>query len=460
MLGYEFEFLVREGEKALSKETFLAFHKALQADGWTPKYDHETRGLVGSARGDVYVGSDDGVNVMEINLPPTKTVVESDMRMTELLRYLQTTLGKLGCTIIGTSIFPGKFDIYNPKCRTHCEHPNCCNKSFINFVIPQRFHEYHHGFFVIASNHIWLDLPKNDFMRHLRMFNRLSPVLIALFANGPVFNGSGMDVCEGRDVLYDIMLKNTTVPADARIFGMYEKEYATIFDYFDFLMEMPVYLVHRDGVAFKVLDSTMTNQTYLYSDKVPALWGKGGEFEAVPELIDFFELQRDTFPNARLKFFIKEGLSLIQVLDEYKNRDEAAFLGCFEKFCVEIRTIGSQPQGELSVAPAFLLGLQENIEATEKILSAHPYEFWRGFYAGMQKNGMEAVYQSVAVAELAGELLAISQKSLEVRGKGEEVYLKPLEARIAAKENPSQALLKIWKAEGNDGLYRARDYTV
>ena len=126
MIGYEFEFIVREGNRPLSKEKFLQLHKELQADGWKPKYDPDTGGFTGSTKDGMYVTTDDGVGVMELNMPPTDTVQESHTRLTDLLTKLQEMYRSLGASIVGTSVYPGEFDALNPKCREYCLHPDCC----------------------------------------------------------------------------------------------------------------------------------------------------------------------------------------------------------------------------------------------------------------------------------------------------------------------------------------------
>ncbi len=458
MIGYEFEFIVHEGDRPLSKEKFLQLHKELQADGWKPKHDPDTGGFTGSTKDGMYVTTDDGVGVMEINMPPTGTVQESHERLSSLLDKLQEIYRRLGCSIVGTSVYPGEFDVLNPKCREYCLHPDCCEKSIIKLVLAQRLKENHHYFFLIAANHIWLDLPKNDVATYLHTFNRLSPVIYALCANGPLFGNKKSGLLDTRDEVWKQGFAKSLIPHDSSIFGYYQKEPGTIFDYFDFLMDSPPYFLFRNGAGFKAQDGGTTMHDVIYSEKTPATWGKGGDFVATPSLEDIFELQHTTFPHARLKFFLREGLTVEEFKNAYASKDEQKFLDCFAKFCLEVRSVGAQKKGELSAAPAFLLGIQENIEKARELVDTRPYSFWTELHAKVQKDGLQADHEGVSVVDLARSALDIAEEGLRKRGKGEGQFLKPIRERIEKKQNPAQELLAVWEEEGMEGVYKARDF--
>ena len=458
MIGYEFEFIVREGGRPLSREKFLAFHKVLQAEGWEPVYTTDTRELLGSSKNGIVVFTDDSINIMELNMPPTETVNESDEKMMTLLQHLQNIYKKLGCTIVGTSVYPGSFDIYQPKCKNICESPYVWAFSFTKYIAPQRFGEYHHATFVIAADQIWLDLPENQIIQQLSILNRLSPLLVALFANGPVFNNRQLGVHEGRDKLWQIALDHDNLRSASSTYGMYPVEFNSIFEYFDFILEQPFYFSYRDDVCFKLRDPAKTYKDFLLSHGMEAVYGDGKRFFAEPLPIDFLALQRATYQYARLKYFIKDGVGIKQIMKAYLERNEQAFLNCFSKFCVEMRAIGAQKKDELSVAPALLLGLQEKMDEVETLLSKHPYEFWQSFYSHVQKDALQANHEDVDVCELLDALIATARKGLMQRGKDEQIFLDGLNERIKTRKNPAQELLETWKSERLEGIYRSRDY--
>lgn len=458
MIGYEFEFLVREGNRPLSQKTFCAFHDALAKEGWTQKYDPGTGGLVGSAKDDFFVTTDDGVCTMEINTPPRQTIGECHAQLTQLLLRLQRIYHSLGCSIIGASVFPGEYDLINRGCKGFCADDQCCNKSYIKYFNAQRFPEGHHALFVFAANQVWLDVEPASRMRQWNAFQALSPVFYALFSNGPVFNNAPFGVLEGRDVLWNTMLDSSIVGNDAQYFGMRHKPFATLIEYFDFIMGMPFYFNLRDGKGYKLADPRITCRDFFFAPESEAEWFDGTRFIVQPLKSDFYGLQQRTFPHVRIKYRIRPEISLAEIISAWRERDEARLLQCFERVFLECRNISAQPQNDLSAGPAFLLGLQECIDETETIAKSQPYAFWQGLYREVQLRGLSAEYQKLSVSDLAQELLRIARRGLEMRGCGEEQCLNPLEARIARKENPGQELLKIWRAGGLEAVWWARDF--
>ena len=454
MIGYEFEFLVREGDIPLTRSTFLKFHEELKKRGWKNKFDPDTKGLLGSHKDGIAVVTDDGINNMEIEMPPTETIAESHARLEKLLEELQSIYKSLGASIVGIGVFPGPIDLKLIDYKSWIITSRICQKSFIHNVVPKRWRE-HYWTQLFSGIHVWLDLPKNEIIRHLSIFNRLHPFFVALFANGPVFDQKELGVLEGRNALWIRELKTSTIPYDFNIYGMYTAEYKTIFDYFDFLLDDPLYFSTRGDVAFSLKDKKKTNREHLFSKESTALWGHGGEFSAKPELIDFFWLQNATFPHTRLKFFFRDGVMLEEILTAIKNKDEPAFLKCFKKFCFEIRTASAQKKEELSTAPALYLGLQSNLEKAEKFANKFSYDELLSLYEKAEKKGLQ---DDPKILEGAKELLSIAREGLEKRGEGEEKYLAPLLERIKTGKNPADELLEIWRKDGLAGIWEARDF--
>lgn len=462
MIGYEYEFQVREGDKPLTKATFLKFHDALQKQGWSALFDPDTKGLLGSERDGMTVVTDDGLNNMEIEMPPTETAVESHERLSKLLAELQEIYKNLGASIIGTSVFPGPIDLQLVKEKHGTVTSRTCPKSFIYYIAPQRWNESYWTQ-LFSGVHIWLDLPKDDIAQHLSVFNRLNPFFVALFANGPLFDQKPIGALEGRNVLWMKELRTSKIPFDFTIYGMYPKEIRSVFDYFDFVMEMPFYFGHRGGnhhggISFRLKDPKVTFRDFLYSKGMPAVWGHGGEFIAQPTLDDFGVMQNSTFHHARLKFFWRDDTTISEVMDAYKKKDEQALLKCFRKFCVEIRTASSPVKSELSTAPALYLGLYGNLAKAETLANAYPYELLVRLYDEAEKKGLEAEVDGISIADVCMKAVAISEEGLRNRGFGEETYLEPLKERVARKENPAQELLAIWNKDGLAGVWNVRDF--
>ncbi len=462
MIGYEYEFLVREGDKPLTKATFLKFHEELELRGWKPVTDPDTKGLLGSEKDGCVAVTDDGLNNMEIEMPPTKTAIESHERLLALLEEFQPMYRKLGASLIGTSVFPGPIDLHLIKKEHGTVTNRTASKSFIYYIAPHRWSESYWTQ-LFSGIHVWLDLPHTEVVRHLSVFNRLNPFFVALFANGPLFDGNPIGAMEGRNVLWKRELRTSKVPYDFNIYGMYPKEYGSIFEYLDFILDMPFYFGHRGGnhhggLSFRLQNPKTTLREFLYSEKTPAVWGHGGTFVAEPTLDDFGLLQNFTFHHARLKFFYQDGIRLEEILTALKARGEKAFLNCFRKFCVEIRTASAPMKKELSTAPALYLGLYANLARAETLAHAYPYEVLLQLYHEAEEKGLEAEAGGITIADACAKVIAVSEEGLRNRGFGEERYLAPLKEHTAKKENPAQELLKIWRKDGLAGIWKARDF--
>ncbi len=458
MIGYEFEFLVREGDAPLSKRTFESFHSELAKQGWKSKIDPGTGGIVGSENNGFFVTSDDGVCTMELNTPPRNTIRECHQQMEQLLSQLQAIYRSLGCSIIGVSAFPGAFDLHRTKCQNFCLDDQCCNKSYIKYFNPQRFPQGHHALYIFAANQVWLDVAHQDVMRQWNVLQALSPVFYALFSNSPLFNNKPIGVLEGRDILWETMLGSSVVGNDSQYFGMTPTPFSTLIEYFDFILLMPFYFDVRGGMGYKLVNPRTTYREFFLAPESEAEFFDGTRFMVRPEKSDFWGLQQRTFPHVRIKYRIKEEVTIDKIINALSARDEERLFACFEQCFLECRAIAAQPQKDISAGPAFLLGLQENILAVETIVQRRPYKFWVDLYTVVQQKGLEAEQEDVHVAELAKNLLEIATEGLRKRGFGEERYLQPLWQRVERKRNPSQELVNIWQQGGLAAVWKARDF--
>jgi gamma-glutamylcysteine synthetase len=458
VIGYEFELLVREGDRPLSKRTFVKFHGVLHERGWKTKYDAGTSGVVGSCKDGFFVTSDDGVCVAEINMPPRETIHGCHEQLVKLVSELQKIYKGLGCSIIGTSVFPGFYDVTNKRCSNVCVDNQCCEKSYIKYINAQRWSPGHHALFIFAANQVWLDVSAKDLMVQWNVFNRLSPILLALFANGPIYNDKPIGVLEGRDVLWRTMIVAGIHGDESWLFGMPPKRYGSVLEYFDDILRMPFYFDLREGKGYKLLDPKITYRDFFLSKQSQGLLFDGTQFLVTPEKSDFWGLQQRTFPHVRIKYKIREDVTVQDIVDALERRDERQFLNCFSHWYLECRALSAQPQSDLSAGAAFLLGLQQKISELKAFLDEQPYAFWLALYDAVQQSGLVTSIEGVDVAELVDTCLHIAERGLKDRGRGEEAFLKPLKVRLEKRQNPAQELLEIWKHEGLAGVFAARDF--
>lgn len=114
---------------------------------------------------------------------------------------------------------------------------------------------------------------------------------------------------------------------------------------------------------------------------------------------------------------------------------------------VEVRSIDGLRVADRYPAVAFWTGLmydeQARLLAIDRLgtLSAKLRdEFW--ILAG--KDGLRATLKGLTMRNLAAELLEASRRTLVRRGKGEEVFLKPLEKNISESKNPADRVLELF----------------
>ena len=311
----------------------------------------------------------------------------------------------------------------------------------------------------MAAHQVWLDVAPEKVVSQMSIITRLSPALIALFANGPIINNKKLDVLEGRDSYWlNFFTESPHYEYDKNIYGMMEKPFDSLIEYFDHVFASPFFFSDRDEKAFSLADTSITHGEYLHKDSVEAVAFDEAYFTVTPSITDFRWSQNCTFPYARFKFSLRDDVTLPEILSAYDARDENTFLACFNKTHIECRVMSGQPQTDISAGPAFLLGLQQKFDEVDAILSLKSYDFWKSFYKVALKDGLTAKHEGMYMKELLQTLLGLAREGLIARGLHEEKYLEPLIKRIETEENPAQEMLRIWEKGGLDAVFRARDY--
>ena len=126
-------------------------------------------------------------------------------------------------------------------------------------------------------------------------------------------------------------------------------------------------------------------------------------------------------------------------------------------FTVENRLWGQQPPDALVCPAALSLGLLTALpEATEE-LRQYQWSTLKLMREAAIHDGLEAEVEDIAVADLSRQLLELAELGLQRRGLGEEVYLAPLQKRLARKQNPAVEARTIFEQGGIDALIAARD---
>lgn len=241
-----------------------------------------------------------------------------------------------------------------------------------------------------------------DMARKLRVSLALQPLATALFANSPFSEGKPNGFQSFRaQVWTDTDNQRSGIPPVffAEDFG-FER-------YVEWLLDVPMYFVYRDGKYIDVAGRS-------FRDFMAGKLDHPGVGEAT--IGDFADHMTTAFTDVRVKRFL-----------EMRGADAGS--------------------PEMMVAQSALwVGLlydDSALAAADALVRRAPWEEYRALRLSVPRHGMSASWQGRPLRELAGEVLAIARDGLRARGRrngkaqDETMYLAPLEAIVAG--GPTQA---------------------
>lgn len=263
---------------------------------------------------------------------------------------------------------------------------------------------------------------ERDMVEKFRIGIALQPVATALFANSPFKEGTETGYKSWRSHVWE----DTDPDRCGTLPFVFEPDFG--FErYVDYVLDVPMYFVYRHGKYINVAGKSFRD---FLAGK---LEGLEGEF---PTMDDWENHLTTVFPEVRLKRFL------------------------------EMRGADGGPWRLICALPALWVGLLYDDEAQRQALnitnsmSAEEREFLR---SKVPELGLETPYKDGTVRDLALEVLSISRRGLERRGRKEGKFLDQLDAIAQSGESQSDVLLKMFREEwskdgGVDNLY-TREYS-
>jgi glutamate--cysteine ligase len=235
-----------------------------------------------------------------------------------------------------------------------------------------------------------------DMREKLQIGLKLQPLATALFANSPFTEGRPNGFLSARaNVWTDVDAARTGIPT-----LMLAADFS--FErYIDWVLDVPMYFVARDGVLIDVAGASFRD--YL-AGRVPALAG------LTPTLGDFADHLTTVFPDVRLKRF------------------------------VEMRGADAGSPAMMLAQSALWVGLLYDAAAQQAalaLLARYPDDDFVALRRVVPRQGLAAAFGGGTLRELARDVVAVATDGLRARGFGEEALLAPL-AEIAA-GGPTQA---------------------
>lgn len=243
---------------------------------------------------------------------------------------------------------------------------------------------------------------ESDMARKMRVGFALQPLATALFANGPFVEGKLSGLLSNRaDAWRD------TDNARAGILRMAFEDGFGFERYADYLLDVPMYFLYRDG---RYIDVAGLSFRDFIAGKLPGFEGE------TPTIGDFADHATTAFPDVRLKRFI------------------------------ETRGADSGNPAMLMAQPALWTGLfydEAALAAAHALIRDLTYERVAALREEVPRSGLDIRFGKGTMRDFAREILAIAADGLKNRaltnaaGDDERTYLAPLQA--IADGAPTQA---------------------
>ena len=264
------------------------------------------------------------------------------------------------------------------------------------------FHDYpEYGSFICGSQ-VQLDVSKTSYLRVLNAFNQIEGPKAVLLANSE-FWGSDWDLALSRDVFWE----NSMHGVFEENAGVFPKVFKSEDDYFSYLSETAIFTAKRG------------DETY-YFEPIRAK--------------DYLST-----PSVKAHSIHGEVVTIEPSEEDFKTHRSYQFQDLTTRGTVEFRSVCTQPFSATFAPAAFHLGLLVNLETLESILKdtslfeVFDYDYLRIRCLFSKKEISKDDFK--LILPLTEALLTCAEDGLKNRGFGEEVYLAPLQERLAALKN-------------------------
>ncbi len=372
--------------------------------GWFPEREHEAGEVIALRRGDASITLEPGAQ-LELSGAPLTTIHQTCAEFRGHMAELRDISDELGIVWLGLGFHPfaRQADLpWVPKLRY----------GVMKHYLPTRGGHALDMMRRTATVQANLDYDSEaDAARKLRVSLALSPIITAMFANSPFVEGRATGERSHRAAVW--------LDVDPDRSGLIPFAWAEDFgfrDYVEWALDVPMFLVKRDG---KILKNTgQTFRSFLAE----------GFSGARATRSDWTTHLNTLFPEVRLKGTI------------------------------EIRGADSQPTAMVCALPALLKGLlydDRALDAAEALVSGLDHDTVEAVRPAIARDGMRAALAERPVAEWAREVLAIAEDGLRRlghlnrEGRDETIHLRRLSALVGDGRCPADALLDEVDADGD-----------
>ncbi|MGH6988754.1 MAG: glutamate--cysteine ligase [Stellaceae bacterium] len=373
--------------------------------GWAPVMEGDH--IIGLTKDDASVSLEPG-GQFELSGAPLGNLHETCAEVTEHLRQAREVAGELDLGILAAGFHPTarREDVdWMPKGRYAIMRRYMPLKGRLGLDMMLR----------TCTVQVNLDFSDEaDMVRKFRASLALQPVATALFANSPFTEGKPNGFHTFRaEIWRDTDPDRTGLLPFVFEPGMgYER-------YVDYLLDMPMYFVYRDGRYIDVAGQSFRD---FLAGRLPGLPGE------LPSLSDWSDHLTTAFPEVRLKRFL------------------------------EMRGADSGPWGRLCALPALWVGLFYDGAALDAALDL--VKDWRAeeraaLRREVPRTGLKTRFRGGTVRDIAAAMVAIAEAGLRRRarrdgkGRDETMFLEPLREIVASGASPAERLLDAYATRWN-----------
>ena len=378
---------------------------------------HDTDGNFTSAKheetGDI-LSFDCCCTNLELSFGKAEGLFEIKKRFESYVRFLNSELGKSGCTLTGMGINPNADINRNQPIR------NERYRMLYHYLhsYPQHTDEvsmrFHHrpdfGTFTSASQ-VQLDVSYDELTDVINVFGLLEPYKALLFANS--FLPDYPEWLCVRNMLWEHSMQGYN-PHNV---GMFEKRIGSVDELIRYIGSQSIYCTMRNG---KYIDFTpVTVEEYFSHETL-----KGEYFDG----------------NRYRKITFSPEISDLEYLRTFKFED-LTYRGT-----IEYRSACCQPFSEALTVAAFHTGLKERLSPLKEVLETDNAIYSHGFSATelqklLSKRRKPGFLEESLIDRQLTRILDLATDGLKQRGRGEEDLLLPLYERVRRHTNPAKEML-------------------
>jgi gamma-glutamylcysteine synthetase len=333
-----------------------------------------------------------GLGTMEISTRPCQDLFEIQEIMQDAVAQLVSAAARAGWRVLGYGVqplSPPRLRIMSPKQRY--------------LSLYRAMAEPWLWYTVTAADQLHVAISRAEMVAMLNYGSLITPIVIALCANSPVYAGRESPYCSAREGVM------AAIRANEHRHGMLARPMRDLADFIETIAQATYLIVRAGG---EIVPSSLPFTDYLRTH--------GADYAA------FLFHEHYIWNSARLR----------------------ATYGT-----LEIRPACQQPWTETMAVAALNLGL---VEAQPTIHALIIQELGDGYWARMRTYHQQVIRYGLdapqPIPDLLRRVLAQVEAGLAQRGFGEERLLAPLWRRLDRRQNPAQRARIVFRHDGMTGL--------